>query len=267
MDRAVQLWAVIAVFTACALVTGCANGVEHEVAADAAERMIDARADTHLERMGAFLARQPALTFAADVLYEDYLVGATKYQITRTTTVEFCRPNLVRAQAKSDTESRRYWFDGRQVSILDETANVYARLDVPGTYDQMLAVMNEKYGMSMSLGELLLSDPYGDLLHDAREGSYVGVRTVGGYRCHQLVVSHDTLDWQIWIDAGEQPWPRKLVVTYKNLPACPQFSATFTRWDTAASTQAGDYAFVPPTNAVEVEEIEPLPSAGSRKSK
>lgn len=267
MNRAVHLWAGVGVLIATLPIVGCVAGEKAGATADAPERMIDARADTQLKRMGAFLARQPALSFTADVQYEDYLVGTRKFQIGRTTSVEFRRPDKVRAHARGDTESRRYWFDGRQVSILDETANVFARLDVPGTYDQMFAAMSEKYGMSMSLGELLLSDPYGDLLRDVREGSYIGVRTVGGNRCHQLVFSQDELDWQVWIDAGEQPWPRKFVVTYKNLPACPQFSATFTSWNASASAEPGDYTFNPPAGAVEVNEIEPLPSTGSGKSR
>lgn len=267
MNREMQLWAAVGVLNACMLVAGCATGERSGTATDASERMIDARADTQLRRMGDFLGRQPALSFSADVQYEDYLVGTRKFQIGRTTTVEFRRPDKLRAHARGDGESRRYWFDGRQVSILDETANVFARLDVPGTYDQMLAVMSEKYGMSMSLGELLLSDPYGDLLSDVREGVYIGLRTVGGYRCHQLLFSQDAVDWQIWIDAGEQPWPRKFVATYKNLPACPQFCATFTSWSASASEAPADYAFSPPAGAVEVDEIEPLPRAGSGKSR
>ncbi len=267
MNQLLRVRILLGILATTACLCGCATGRNGDIKADARERMIDARAETQLTRMCNFLAKQPALTFSADILYEDYLVDDHKVQDGRTATVEFRRPNKLRAQAAGDTESRRYWFDGSKVSILDETANLFARLDVPGTYDQMLATMSEKYALSMTLGEFLLSDPHTELLDDVLDGSYLGLRTVGGQRCHQLAFREAKLDWQIWIDAGAQPWPRKLVVTYKTLPAYPQFSATFTRWDANASTQDSDYAFSPPANAVEIGEIEPLPTAGSTKSK
>jgi len=34
------------------------------------------------------------------------------------------------------------------------------------------------------------------------------------------------VDWQIWIEQGEKPVPRKVVITYKELPARPQTRRT-----------------------------------------
>ena len=48
--------------------------------------------------------------------------------------------------------------------------------------------------------------------------------------CHHLVFSQETIEWQIWIDASDQPLPRKLVITYVHEPGEPQYSATIRRW-------------------------------------
>ncbi len=40
----------------------------------------------------------------------------------------------------------------------------------------------------------------------------------------------DDIDWQIWIEIGKRQIPRKLVITYKNLPGQPQFIAILRDW-------------------------------------
>ena len=40
--------------------------------------------------------------------------------------------------------------------------------------------------------------------------------------CHHLAFEQATIDWQLWIDAGKDPLPRKLVITYKTEDEVPQ---------------------------------------------
>ncbi len=46
-----------------------------------------------------------------------------------------------------------------------------------------------------------------------------------------LAFVQDEIDWQIWIQAGPRPVPRKLVITYKNEPGSPQYVARLFGWD------------------------------------
>ena len=40
----------------------------------------------------------------------------------------------------------------------------------------------------------------------------------------------EDIDWQIWIESGKRQIPRKIVITYKNLPGQPQFIAFLNDW-------------------------------------
>ena len=49
-----------------------------------------------------------------------------------------------------------------------------------------------------------------------------------------MLLSGDTADWQLWMDAGETPLPLKIVVTDTTEPSEPQQTFLFTDWDLAA---------------------------------
>lgn len=56
------------------------------------------------------------------------------------------------------------------------------------------------------------------------------------------------MDWQLWIEEGARPLPCKMVITNKDDPAMPQYTAVL-HWDTQATPAAADLAFAPPPDA------------------
>ena len=63
-----------------------------------------------------------------------------------------------------------------------------------------------------------------------QRGKYVGVNDVGGLDCDHLAFVQPDLDWQLWIDRSKAHLPRRIVITYKKLPAQPQWAAVFSNW-------------------------------------
>ena len=131
------------------------------------------------------------------------------------------RPNRFAADAEGDTLSRSVWFDGENVSVYDRTQNTYARIPATGSIDTALDTLAEKYAATVPLADLLYGDPYAVLTEDVTYSKYLGLHRAAGVLCHHLVFSQPTIEWQIWIDAGEQPIPRQLVITYVREPGEP----------------------------------------------
>ena len=50
-------------------------------------------------------------------------------------------------------------------------------------------------------------------------------------------------DWQIWIEAGARPIPRKYVITSKGVAAAPQYTLRIKEWKTDVAPDA--FAFKP----------------------
>jgi hypothetical protein len=216
--------------------------------------LIDARAEAQLKKMSDYLGGQTKFRFTAEVFADEVdEPDAPKLQFARTVKIDVARPDHLRASVEGDRIHRALWYDGKQVTVLDTKRNVYAVADVAPTIDGMLDDLAERYGVAAPLADLLFSDIYKTLSADIRTGRYVGLHKVGGKPCHHLAFTQRFVDWQIWIEDGAQPLPRKLVITYKDEPQVPQFVALLTEWDTKPQFAGDEFKFTPPANAAKVD--------------
>jgi hypothetical protein len=66
--------------------------------------------------------------------------------------------------------------------------------------------------------------------------------------CGHYAFRQAGLDWQVWIQMGDYPLPRKLVLTTMTDEARPQYTATMT-WNLAPSFNDAAFTFVAPKDA------------------
>lgn len=88
----------------------------------------------------------------------------------------------------------------------------------------------------------------------------VGKGVVEGVRCDHLAFRAPHVDWQIWIQEGSQPLPRKIVITTRDVLNAPQFAAVISKWNLAPKLSDAKFRFTPPKDAKRVEFL----PAGSR---
>lgn len=236
----------------------------------AATRMIDARCEETLRRMCDHLRGLKSFSFEAEILFDEVDAGQ-KITLAKTLRCDVQRPNRARGRAVGDDGERQYWYDGKQVAIHDATQNVYCTTEVPDTLDATLDTMAAKYGLSIPTSDLLYSDAYATLMDGVERARFVGKHRVGGQECLHLAFSQESIDWQLWIEAGEHPFPRRMVVSYKDLPGSPQFVATFTKWDAAAKFDEKHFQFEPSPGVEKIDlvplEVEaPAPPTAEKKS-
>ncbi len=65
-----------------------------------------------------------------------------------------------------------------------------------------------------------------------------------------VVGNTGVVDFQVWIADGDAPLPRRIVMTYKNDPGQPQFSADFVDWDMKPRISQQTFAFELPLLAL-----------------
>ena len=95
-----------------------------------------------------------------------------------------------------------------------------------------------------------------------KSGFYEGLHMVNGIKCHHLSFTQDNVDWQIWIEDGPQAVPLKVVISYKNLDGCPQYSATLSDWDFNVRLPDLVFTFEAPAGAEQIEFLEEAPDQG-----
>ena len=119
--------------------------------------------------------------------------------------------------------------------------------------DAALDWVFERTGTVVPLADFVYADSYERLMGGVQRGEYLGIHQAAGVPCHHLAFEQATIDWQLWIDAGKDPLPRKLVITYKTEDEVPQYTVTIWKWKLEPRLADGLFAFTPPEGATRVE--------------
>ena len=91
------------------------------------------------------------------------------------------------------------------------------------------------------------------MLKASSSGFVVGQSVVGGVRCIHLAFRGTEVDWQIWVEDGDKPLPRKFIITAKQVAGEPQFTVLLRSWDLAPKLTNREFGFAPPKGAKKIE--------------
>jgi hypothetical protein len=240
--------------------------IEPSKSPDAPTRILDPRADQILRAMSQLLATTKTFAFQAEESFDEIPSGQPRVLLTNVRRVAVQRPNRFAADAEGDSLRRAVWYDGRSVIALDKTTNTYAEVKVPDSIDGALDTLTDEYGLDVPLADLLYANPYAVLTETATYSRYLGLHTAAGVPCHHLVFAQPTIEWQIWVDAGERPLPRKLAITYVREPGEPQYVATISAWRLSPTLSETLFRFKAPDGAerVDAESLVPRTPGSAR---
>lgn len=232
------------------VLSACSSDVSHSPAgpshatlpAHAANAAIDPRADAILRKMSDTLAGASTICFSAAMTGQEMIDTGQIAEFSRRS--EFClhRPDRLYVQQIAGDERWQFWYKGSSLTITDGKS--YATVPAEGHIDQMLDAMAREYDMVVPLADLTLPNPYEALVGRALTGSYIGAGEVGGVACDHLAFTSQQVDWQIWVQKGSTPLPRKIVIDYKLRPGRPEFVAILSDWNLTPGA-AADAVFDP----------------------
>jgi hypothetical protein len=216
-------------------------------------RLVEPRVEQLVRQMSDRLAGVTALALEAEEVYDEVPADAPRQQLTCVRRVAMRRPGRLAGDASGDARNGSFWFDGQTFTALDREQNVWASGTVPPTIDAALDWVFDQTGTVVPLADFLYADGYDRLMGQVQRGVYLGIHDVAGVACHHLSFEQATIDWQLWIDAGPDPLPRKLVISYKTEDEVPQYSVTIRKWNVAAQLPDALFRFSPPNGAKRVD--------------
>jgi hypothetical protein len=196
-----------------------------------------------------------------------------KIQFTNSGGALLSRPDKLRAHRVGGYADVALTFDGKTVSIFGKHVNGYSQFDAPGTVDQLIEALRQGHGVALPGADLLLSNAYDVLVAGVKEATHIGRGVVDGRECEHLAFRNFDTDWQIWVETGERPIPRKLVITSKTINSAPQYTLRVKTWETDVQPEADAFTFVPPAGArqlgsdalIELDELPPSAGEGGTR--
>jgi hypothetical protein len=227
------------------LAAGCATAQE--------QTNFSPRAESELRAACQFLRQTPAFSLTAEIWREHVDEAGQKIQFSRTVTMDVKRPAGLRLEITSPNTARGFWYDGKTLTVLDRKHNFYGVTAMPATLDKTVDAAHDQFGIDLPLIDLALSDPYKNATAKITGGKYFGIAPVLGVPCHHLAFTQDNVDWQVWIEDGPQPLIRKFVITQKNEPGTPEFTALITHWNVTDRIADSDFVFSQPKGAAKIE--------------
>jgi hypothetical protein len=127
------------------------------------------------------------------------------------------RPDKLHATRTGGFANVEMVFDGKTLSLLGKNANLYAQVEAPGTIDHLVDELRDKYHRPVPAADLLMSDPYKELMAPVTDVKDLGSGVIRGVERDHLAFRTKEVDWQIWIAQGARPYPCRYVITSKKV--------------------------------------------------
>ena len=191
---------------------------------------IDPQVTEIVQNMSYFLGSKDEYTFKAEVMFDQLVNSSRKIQYSAEEKVYLKKKENMTIEYVSDIGGYKLWFDSGQITVLELPTNLYSTATLPATIDQALIALKDKHNFTPALSDFLFINTFRALTQNVISGSYFGTSKVLGVRCDHLAFVQQDIDWQLWVEVGKRKIPRKLVITYKELPGQPQFIAIMRDW-------------------------------------
>jgi hypothetical protein len=219
-----------------------------------------------LQKMCEFLKSQPQFTYKAEVADDQVYAEGKKLQYGMDMETMVRRPDRLRVNAEGDLVHKQFFFDGKSVTLYDREHNVYGVMAAPPDIEGALEKASRDFGLRVALSDLASPNLCELINTRVKHALYVGLHKVRGVPCHHLSLDSEGALLQVWVDAGSQPVPRKVVLTHKEAPGSPQWSAYLSDWN--FSPQLGDdtFGFAPPPGAEKIDFL-PVKAAQIQKTR
>jgi hypothetical protein len=207
---------------------------------------IDEKSMTILKKMGDFLGKAGKYTVTVRSTHDSVQVSGQKIEFGRLLKYTVSRPDRLRVDSQdSDGKKGTVVFDGKAITAYGERRNAYASAELKGSLDDAVVYFVRDLKMQLPLAMLFVSNVTQEFEGRIRSLAYVETDTLLDVPCDHLAGSTDTVDFQIWVAQGNEPLPRRVLITYRQTKGEPQFRAWFSEWNLSPNLTDAAFAFTP----------------------
>ena len=204
-----------------------------------------------LKSMSDYLTNQKSISATYNTDIEVITPELQKIQFDSSGSLEMNRPDQIHATRTGGYADVELFFDGKALTVYGKDKNIYAEVDAPGSIQDLVKALR---GRSVAIpgADLLLPNVYDAMMARVIDAKHVGLGVIDGVECEHLAFRNQDIDWQLWVQTGANPIPRKLVITSKAVGGAPQYTLTIKDWKTDAPADAATFAFKAPAGAKKV---------------
>ncbi|MDL2401850.1 DUF2092 domain-containing protein [Rhizobium mayense] len=205
-----------------------------------------------LKAMSDYLAAQKTMSFQYQSSLEAVTPDFEKLQFVSSGTANMTRPDKLRITRTGGFADVDVSFDGSTLTVHGKNLDAYAKIDAKGSVDDLLGRLADA-GIEAPGADLLSTDVFDLLMSDVTAAKHVSSAFVDGVECEYLTFRTPEIDWQIWIQAGDKPIPRRYVITSKHVGQAPQYTLEISDFKSGSDVANVSYNIDIPTSAKKVD--------------
>lgn len=215
----------------------------------AAAPAIDPAALQAASRMGAYLRSLESFEVTSSASLEEVIdAKGTKTTTQVTGAYKVRRPDGFVIDITTAKKARRFIYDGKSFTVFAPKVGYFATVSAPPTIDQTVETIYDAYGVILPLADLFYWGTDSQPTDQVTSAKRLGLEKVGGVEADHYAFAGPGLSWEVWIQRGDTPLPRRMRIITIDDPAKPTFTANLT-WTTPAAFAPDTFTFKPATDA------------------
>ncbi|CAN7473058.1 DUF2092 domain-containing protein [Phenylobacterium sp. LjRoot164] len=226
--------------------------------AAAAPARVDPAAVQALSQMSAFLQSLSTFALKTDTSLEVVTNDDQKIQLVGTASYKVRKPDAFVVDVVSSSWNRRYIYAGGQFTVYAPELGYYATVPSQATIQATIADVATRFGISMPLDDLFRWSSPGGREAALDSAFLVGAEVLDGVKTNHYAFREGQIDWQVWIQQGAQPLPRRVVIIDRRDKTNPAYIANLT-WTLNPPLTDADFAFQPGKGATRIRIDQPTP--------
>jgi hypothetical protein len=222
-------------------------------------------ARARLMDMAKFLAATEKFSVTVRTGYDTVQDNGQKIEFGAIRDIAIQRPDRVRIEEKNSNGGRDLMlFDGKNINMFNAKTGLYAQAPQPGDIDATVVYFVRDLKMRLPMAPLLMSHLPEELERRLKSIDYVEQTDILGEPAHHIAARTANVDFQVWIAAdSKRPLPLRIVLTYPQADAQPQFWAQFSQWNLTPQLEKTAFEFTPPSDAKQIKFAAQIPSPSS----
>lgn len=209
-------------------------------------------AKTLLKAMSDYMAQQKEFAFAYESTIEAVTPDFQKLQFVSSGKANVSRPDKIHVTRTGGFADLDVTFDGKMLTIYGKNLDAYAQVEAQGSLDELRDRLADA-GVEAPGGDLLSSNIYDALMADVTDAKHIASAYVDGVECEYLAFRTPDTDWQIWIQTGATPIPRRYVITSKHVVQAPQYTFELRDFKSGKDAGTASFTFDKPASAKKVD--------------
>jgi peroxiredoxin len=230
---------------------------------------IEPRAKEIIQSVSDYIKGLKSFTVQVDYQINMEMQGM-KNEMTASYDVAVRRPDKFAATLSQGVLGASIIYTGKKSYIHVPMLKSYVEEEAPPTVGEYFEELSKDPELGDTAGMLLMNalagnDPASVMLEGVTAGRFVGDEDLDGRKVHHLAFQQPEMDWEVWVDAGDSPLPRKLTFDPSKAmqEGAPEGMESMTMiitvlykdWETNVDIPDDRFVFTPPADAKKVDSL------------